>query len=149
LTQAEVEMAWQTECGLTAEEARSLFFHVTDHQILIEGTDALACRLKAAGYRIFALTDNVREIVAFLKERHTFWDIFEGIVVSAEVGMLKPDPAIFRYTLEKFGLAAEETVFIDDYPRNVDGAASVGIQARLFTTAVRCEEDLRDLGLVF
>lgn len=149
LTQAEAELAYQIQFGLSKEETKSLFFHVMDHQELIDGTVAIAHRLKRAGYRVFGLTDNVREIVAHLKSRHQFWDLFEGAVVSAEIGMMKPNPAIFRHAVQTFEVAATETVFLDDYQVNIEGARSIGMEARLFTTASRCEDDLRGLGLSF
>jgi putative hydrolase of the HAD superfamily len=149
LTQREAEQAYQTHFGLSAEQTRALFFHITDHQELIDGTEEIARRLRKAGYRVFALTDNVLEIVAHLQSRHKFWILFEGAVISAEVGMLKPDPAIFRHAIEKFNLLADETVFFDDVKANVDGASSIGMKARLFTTPSRCVEDLRALGLSF
>jgi putative hydrolase of the HAD superfamily len=149
LTQLEAEQAYQTQLGLTPDETQKLFFHVMDHQELIDGTVAIAQRLRQSGYRVFGLTDNVREIVAYHKARNTFWDLFEGAVVSAEIGLMKPDSAIFRHMLETFRLTAGETVFFDDYQVNIDGARSVGIEAKLFTTTGRCEEDLRGLGLAF
>ena len=149
LTQLEAELAYQDQFGLTKDETQKMFFHAMDHQELIDGTVAIAQRLKQSGYRVFGLTDNVREIVAYHKARNTFWDLFEGAVVSAEIGLMKPDPAIFRHMLETFKLTASETVFLDDYQVNIDGARSVGLEARLFTTASRCEEDLRELALSF
>jgi putative hydrolase of the HAD superfamily len=104
LTQQEGERAYQAQFGLSNEETKALFFHVMDHLELIEGTEEIADRLRKAGYRVFTLTDNVHEIVAYLKARHRFWNLFEGAVVSAEIGMLKPDPAIFRHATKKFGL---------------------------------------------
>jgi putative hydrolase of the HAD superfamily len=149
LTQEEAELAYQAQFGLSKEETEKLFFHVTDHQELIHGTEAIAHRLKQAGYRVFALTDNVHEIVAHLKSRHRFWDLFEGAVVSAEIGLMKPNPAIFRHAARTFDLIAAETVFLDDVEANVDGARSIGMAARVFITPSRCEEDLRSLGLSF
>lgn len=149
LTQAEAELTFQADLGLTADETRDVFFHVMDHQEMIEGTLEIARRLRQAGYRVFALTDNVHEIVAHLKSRHRFWDVFEGAVVSAEIGLMKPDAAIFRHLLQTFGLQPSETVFFDDVQGNIDGARAVGIEARLFTTADKCEQDLRELGLAF
>jgi putative hydrolase of the HAD superfamily len=149
LTQAEAELAFQGEFGLTREQTADLFFHVMDHQELIDGTEAIARRLKAGGYRLFALTDNVREIVAYLKTRHRFWDVFEGAVVSAEVGLKKPDPAIFRHLIDTYRLDPAETAFFDDYPPNVDAARSTGLAAFLFTTPDQCERDLRALELEF
>jgi putative hydrolase of the HAD superfamily len=149
LTQAEAELAYQAQLGLTKQETSALFFHVMDHQALIDGTEDIARRLRQSGYRVFALTDNVREIVAHLRTRHQFWDLFDGTVVSAEVGMRKPQHGIFHYTLATFGLAASETVFFDDHRPNVDGARSIGIEAFLFTTPSLCEHDLHTLGLAF
>jgi putative hydrolase of the HAD superfamily len=149
LTQAEAELAYHAQFGLTKDETGKLFFHVMDHQAMIDGTPEIAKRLKQVGYRVFGLTDNVREIVAYHKARNSFWELFEGAVVSAEIGLMKPDPAIFRHLLKTFNLTAAETVFLDDYQVNIDGAKSVGIEARLFTTADRCEDDLRGLGLSF
>ena len=149
LTQAEAELAYQAEHGLTREQAATLLFHAMDHQELVDGTEAIARRLHAAGYRLFALTDNVREIVAHLKLRYEFWELFDGAVVSAEVGMLKPHEGIFRHLVDTFGLEPVETVFFDDVQSNVDGAMRVGLQARLFTTADQCEQDLQALGLRF
>jgi putative hydrolase of the HAD superfamily len=149
LTQREAEQAYQAQFGLSAEQAKTLFFHIMDHLELIDGTEEVAHRLRNAGYRVFALTDNVSEIVAYLRNRHRFWTVFEGAVISAEIGLLKPDPAIFRHAMEKFNLLAEETVFFDDVKANVDGASSIGMKARLFTTPSRCIEDLEALGLSF
>ena len=149
LSQQEVEHFYQTELGLTAEQARDVFFHVMDHQELIEGTVTIARGLKAAGYRVFGLTDNVHEIVKHLRARHQFWELFEGCIVSAEVGMVKPSLEIFRHLLDTFKLTAAETLFFDDFQVNIDGARAVGIEARLFTTPERCEQDLRALGLAF
>ena len=149
LTGAEAELAYQAEHGLTKQQATDLLFHARDHQEPVDGTESIARRLKQAGYRLFALTDNVHEIVAHLKARFQFWELFEGAVVSAEIGMLKPHEGIFRHLIDNFGLAPGETVFFDDVQANVDGARRVGLQARLFTTSEQCEQDLRALGLRF
>lgn len=149
LTREEAELAYGEQHGLSPIESQALFFHAMDHQVAVEGTEELAQRLKQAGYRIFGLTDNVREIVAHLKGRYGFWELFDGVVVSAEVGMLKPDPKIFTLLLQTYGLSASETVFLDDMPHNVDGARAVGMESFLFTTAPACEARLRALGLSF
>jgi putative hydrolase of the HAD superfamily len=149
LTQVEAELAYQTQFGLTKAETANLFFHVMDHQDLIDGTESIARRLQQAGYRLFGLTDNVQEIVAHLKMRYQFWDLLEGAVVSSEVGLMKPDQAIFRHIVKTFNLTTSETVFLDDYQANVDGARSIGMEACLFTTPNRCEQDLHTLGLSF
>ena len=60
----------------------------------------------------------------------------------------EPDPAIYRYLLDTHGLRAEDTVFIDDAPRNVEAAASLGMHAVRFTDAAALRAALVDLGLL-
>ena len=133
--------------GLTELECDRLFYYVKQTQILIYGSVELLRRCKSAGYTVFALTDNVHEIVSHLKASYTFWDLFEGAIVSAEVGLLKPQPEIYESLLSQYGLKASETVFIDDMPYNVEGAESVGIKAIQFESAVQCEKALKSLGV--
>ena len=61
--------------------------------------------------------------------------IFEDIVVSASVGLRKPHPEIFHYTLERFGLQAGECLFVDDMTENIDTARSLGIESHHFQSA--------------
>lgn len=135
--------------GLTPQQCTDLFHHITDSQTPVEGTEDLALRLKHAGYRVFGLTDNIREIVSHLSRRYTFWSVFEGVVVSAEIGILKPSPAIFQHLLDRFDLSAAETVFLDDMKQNVEGARAAGIAAIVFSDASKCSSDLQKLGLSF
>ena len=58
----------------------------------------------------------------------------ENLLVSAALGVRKPDPEIYRLALQRYGVAPEDTFFADDSAANVEGAASVGIRAHLFTT---------------
>ena len=68
-----------------------------------------------------------------LDDRFDFIDAFDVSVFSSEAGMRKPDPAIFKVMLEKMDVEAENAVFIDDMPANVEGAKSVGLHAIRFT----------------
>lgn len=118
-------------------------------QILLFGTLDLINRLKQAGYRIFALTDNVNEIVAHLKQRYDFWPLFEHATISSELGFLKPSNDIYQSLLTHNDLVAEETVFLDDMPYNVEGAKNNGMHAIQFADAEQASEALRELGLTF
>ena len=68
-----------------------------------------------------------------LKRHYDFIDVFDVSVFSCEVGMRKPDPAIFKVMLEKMCAGAENVVFIDDIQANVEGAKSVGLHAIRYT----------------
>jgi epoxide hydrolase-like predicted phosphatase len=75
--------------------------------------------------------------------RNNFDDAFDEIVISAEVGLLKPAPAIYRLALERVQAAPEEAVFVDDSTVNVEAANAMGMRGILFTTT---QEVLQELG---
>jgi putative hydrolase of the HAD superfamily len=77
-----------------------------------------------------------------LRERVEFWELFDGIVISGEVNMGKPQPEIFEYLLTRHGLTATDTIFIDDYPANMDAAKALGLHIVLFQNAQQCEAAL-------
>ncbi len=82
-----------------------------------------------------ALLSNASDVVtpAFIAERYGLGGLFDIEIVSALVGLAKPDPAIYRLALERLGTAPEATVFVDDNRPNVDAAAALGIRAIRFT----------------
>lgn len=133
--------------GFAAAEIDALWEALFASFPLMEDTRAMMDELKSAGYRLFAITDNVHEIVAQLKRDYDFFDEFEVAAVSAELGFLKPDPRIYRWLLDTAGIEASESVFLDDVQRNVDGAKAVGMEACVFTTAAKAREGLRALGV--
>lgn len=91
------------------------------------------CRkAKEKGFRLFVLS-NVSDIFYELFPREMPMELFDGFVTSAELKVSKPDPRIYRHLLDEFKLNAEECIFFDDMQANVDGAAAVGMNARLFT----------------
>ncbi|WP_068716889.1 HAD family hydrolase [Vibrio tritonius] len=149
ISENEAKLQHQILFGLSEVECERLFYYVRQTQILIYGSVDLVKRVKKAGYRVFALTDNVHEIVAHLKSTYTFWELFEGTVVSADVCILKPQAEIYQHLLNQFEIKAEETIFLDDMPHNVKGAQDVGITAIEFKNAAQGEQALKALGLDF
>lgn len=104
----------------------------------IPGMYQLECDLKAAGYKLYGLTNWSSETFCQVCHKRIF-TILDGMVVSAEEKLLKPDPAIYRTLLDRWHLLPEECLFVDDNLANVKGAQDVGIPAVHFTGA----EDLR------
>ena len=147
LSENDAKAQYRATLGFTELECERLFYYVKQTQILIHGSVELIKCCKTAGYNVLALTDNVHEIVSHLKSSYTFWELFEGAAVSAEVGLLKPQPEIYESLLSKYDLIASETVFIDDMPYNVKGAEAVGIKGIQFESASQCEQALRALGV--
>ncbi len=149
LTEEEAKHAFHKEHGHSLDQLTTMFFHVKDTQDLVDGTVEMMERLIAAEYRLFALTDNVKEIEAYLRNRYDFWRHFDGVINSATVGCLKPSEEIYSHLLDGFDLTPEHTVFMDDMPHNVDGARAMNMHAIQFKTAAQAEEDLKALGLRF
>jgi epoxide hydrolase-like predicted phosphatase len=86
--------------------------------------------LRAEGYRTAILTNNVKEWGRYWKQSIPL-DLFDLVVDSCDVGLRKPDPAIFRLTCERLGVAPEAAVFLDDTRRHVETARHVGLHAIL------------------
>jgi epoxide hydrolase-like predicted phosphatase len=86
--------------------------------------------LRADGYRTAILTNNVKEWGRFWRSSIPI-DLFDVVVDSCEVGLRKPDPAIFLLTCERLGVAPEHAVFLDDTRRHVEGARQVGLHGIL------------------
>jgi 2-haloacid dehalogenase len=103
--------------------------------------------LRAAGVRLYALSNWSAETFPLARPRYPFLDWFDGIVISGEERLIKPDPRIFALLLERYGLAADQTVFIDDHAANVEAALAAGIIGVRFEGAESLRRDLRSLGL--
>jgi 2-haloacid dehalogenase len=114
----------------------------------IHGTVEILRELKAARRPLYALTNWSAETFPRARERFEFLEWFDGIVVSGEVRLIKPDARIYRHLLESYGLAAGDTVFIDDSGVNVAGAEAVGITGLRFTSPEALRRDLAALGLL-
>ncbi|MGY2573213.1 HAD family hydrolase [Vibrio sp. C8] len=147
ITENDAKAQYKEALGLTELECERLFYYVKQTQILIHGSVDLIKRCKSAGLNVLALTDNVHEIVSHLKNTYTFWDLFDGAIVSADVGLLKPQPEIYQTLLSQYELKASQTVFIDDMPYNVKGAESIGMAAIQFENVSQCDQALRSLGV--
>jgi len=104
--------------------------------------------LNDRGTRLFALTNWSAETFAGIRGEFDFLGLFEGIVVSGEERLGKPDPRIFRLLLDRFGLAARDTVFVDDSPANIAAAQASGMVTLLFRTPRQLRADLGLLGLL-
>jgi 2-haloacid dehalogenase len=115
----------------------------------IEASVALLDELHETGTtRLIALTNWSSETFPHARAAFSFLDRFEGIVVSGEEGVTKPDPMLFRTLLDRYALLPDETVFIDDSPTNVEAAQSLGLVGLRFTDPDQLRADLSRLGLL-
>ena len=107
---------------------------------------AIMERLIEAGRDVTMLTNFSADTFAEAKERFPFLKLPRGVTVSGEVGLIKPDRAIYDLQASTFGLEPAATLIIDDSAKNVAGAIAAGWQAVLFENAAGLEADLRRLG---
>ena len=114
----------------------------------IPGTVAVLAELRAAGARLVALSNWSAEMFPFARERFDFLAWFEGIVISGEVGLNKPDPRIFEYLVGRFRIEPSAAFFVDDSPVNVAAARALGFRAHRFTDATGLRLELVRLGLL-
>ncbi|EPJ49252.1 MAG: hypothetical protein OFPI_25570 [Osedax symbiont Rs2] len=94
--------------------------------------------------QMYCLSNMSRETYAFIKDRPLF-NFFEDLVISGEVKLIKPDPDIFNYALDKFSIQAADTLFIDDSQANIDSAAQLGFCTVLFDRSDDCYQQIRAL----
>ena len=113
----------------------------------VPGSADLVEELDRAGLALYGLTNWSAELFHHAQPAAPAIGLLRGIVVSGEVGLAKPDPAIFDHTTERFGLTPQRTVFVDDSLRNVEAAAERGYVAVHFTTTDAFRTQLRALGI--
>jgi 2-haloacid dehalogenase len=114
----------------------------------IEDSVAVLHELKRAGVPVYALTNWSSETFPPQRQRFAFLALFDGIVVSGDEGVIKPDPRIFRILLERYGIAPGDAVFIDDVPANAAAAATLGIHGIHFRSPALLRAELATLGLL-
>jgi epoxide hydrolase-like predicted phosphatase len=147
ITEADFLAAIEAELdgAVKLESLRDTYFaHLRPNEPMIDYMRALRGR----GLRMALLTNNVREWEPHWRAKLPDIDeIFEVVVDSAFVGMRKPDPAIYRLTLERLGdgLGPEECVFVDDTDVNCDAAAGLGMRTVHFRDAEQAFGELEEI----
>jgi|WetSurMetagenome_2_1015567.scaffolds.fasta_scaffold306665_2 2-haloacid dehalogenase len=114
----------------------------------VPGTPALLDRLMEKGIPLYALSNISAEKLPILASRYAVLERFERIVISAEIGVNKPDSRLFAYFLEQTGRRKEELLFVDDSAGNVAGARRAGWAVIQFTDAAALAEELAARGIL-
>lgn len=113
----------------------------------IEDSVSVLKKLKLKGYNAYALSNY--HLVAFEKayEEYDFFKLFDGLVISSRIKLLKPGEEIFKHLLSKYGIKPEETIFIDDTEENVKAAEKLGIKGIHLTCPSELSKNLKSLGV--
>jgi len=152
----------ELECGRITEDAfvsgfRSALCEVAGREVTLAGFSELLgdllpnepmidlmASLRAEGYRMALLTNNVREWEQRWRALAPIDEIFEVVVDSAFVGMRKPDPEIYELCIARLGgVSAGECLFVDDREDNCEGAAAVGMRAVRYVDVEQATAEIR------
>ncbi len=114
----------------------------------IPGSRAIVEALKARGVRLYALTNFSAEKFALTRRRFPVFSLFDGILVSGEEGLIKPDPRIYALIQDRFDIDPSKALFTDDSPRNIAAAEAAGFHTHLFRDAAGLRQTLMQIGLL-
>jgi putative hydrolase of the HAD superfamily len=120
--------------------AERYFAHLAPNKAMI----GFLGELRDRGYRLAMLTNNVREWEPRWRAMLPVDDLFEVVVDSAFVGLRKPDPAIYRLTCDRLGVAPERCLFVDDVEANCSAAADLGMTAVLYRSSDQAIAEMRE-----
>lgn len=135
------------ELQISQQQITALLYQLQKHQVLIPDSIELLKNLSKQEYELYSITDNIKEFVEYHRTHSNFFHYFKDIIVSADVGILKPDKRIFQHLLDKHQLIPNECIFIDDIEKNVEGAKEVGMHGIVFTDPYSCKEELTKHGV--
>ena len=99
-------------------------------------------------YPIYGLTNWSAETITIAYRRYDFFNYLEGIVVSGEEELIKPDPKLYQVLLNRYRLKANETLFIDDNIHNIETAQEMGFHTIHFTENMDLEKEVKEMGLL-
>ena len=109
----------------------------------IDGTIEIARALKNAGWQIYLLSNFSVEKFSIIHTRYEFLNLFDDIIISGEHKLVKPDPAIYRLTLQRIKRDPQECIFIDDSLQNIETADELGFRTIHFQSPAQLEVDLK------
>lgn len=132
--------------GLPRTDIETLMAAVPRFLTPIEETLELIGDLQGRDNRLFVLSNMQIASIEHLEKTHGIWDLFDGIVISSRINMVKPEAAIYRHLLTVHQLDARKTIFIDDMPENVAAAAALDIGTIRFIDSSQCRQALTNLG---
>ena len=114
----------------------------------IHGAVDVLAEVKGGGHPVYAISNWSAETFPPQVKRFDFLSWFDGIVVSGFEGVIKPHPRIFRILCERYGVAPESAVFIDDVAANAQAASALGIHGIHFRSADQLRRELVAVGLL-
>jgi putative hydrolase of the HAD superfamily len=142
LSESELIERLQVRLGASRQEVETILDAVRNSLVEKPETLKLIRTLQGRGTPLYCLSNMPASVYAHLRQRHNFWDVFSGIVISGEVQLMKPEPEVFIHLLAAFNLRPQECVFVDDLLTNIESAKQVGLHTVWFKDAAQCRREL-------
>ena len=114
----------------------------------IDGSVDILAAVRATGVPVYALSNWSAETFPVTRGRYPFLDWFDGVLISGELGVAKPDARMFQALIDRYGVVPERSVFIDDIAANVEAAAAMGFVTIRFQGADDLRRSLMALGVL-
>ncbi|HUN10386.1 MAG TPA: HAD family phosphatase [Aggregatilineales bacterium] len=132
------------QLGLAEDDMADLFRDYFSGDQLDQSLVEYAATLHKRGYQVALLSNDSLELAPKLSALGIS-QLFDPLVISAHIGVMKPDERAYRAVLDKIGRKPAEAIFIDDMPANIAGAEAIGIKGILYTNTAALEQDLEAL----
>lgn len=145
MTTEELVAAFSKNAPEYATEIRDTYLHVGDSIEMLPHAMEWVAGLKERGYHLYIISNYGEYTLEQTQAKMGFLKYMDGAIFSYQYQIIKPDARIYEQLLKNYNLKAEECVFIDDKPENVEGAKAVGYEGVVFTTYEEVKEQLEKL----
>ena len=146
------ETYWQTmarENGVTFSPQQISDLMEQDARMWMDLNPAMLAwlpRIKQAGLRLGVLSNMPAGVLSFMLPNFPWLAQFDHLTWSCDLGVVKPDPAIYLHTVRKLGVSPDQALFIDNLEKNIVGAEAVGLHAAVFQNVEQLQGDLERRG---
>lgn len=121
---------------------RQVFAHWYSMLTPIEDSISLLSELEEKGHGLYALSNFHREAFHYVRSKYSWFDLFDGMVISYEINAIKPEPEIYQALIDRYNIDPKRSVFIDDVPANLVGAKTFGFHTIKFASSEQVTEEL-------
>lgn len=147
LTEEQELAEFIAEAPAYEKEIRAVYENLGECAWILDYAIPWVQELKEKGYRVYALSNWPEHIYKQRGHNLDFLDLMDGFCLSYQEHINKPDPGAFQNLMEKYDIKAEEAVFLDDTPANIEAAKKLGMQGILFRDYETARKELEKLGV--
>ncbi|HHT91848.1 MAG: HAD family phosphatase [Bacillota bacterium] len=142
IDQTEAELRLTNQHPELKDEIKGALTHWFGMLTPIEDNVAILRQIKQRGYGLYIISNFHEAAFKYIQARYQWFGLFDGMILSFQHQVLKPEPQIYWQLLQEYRLKAEECLFIDDVAANVEGARRLGLQAILYQSPQLLRRDL-------